>query len=319
MTNFSGKIIIAPTSSSGSPTAGFLRFDSGTTVINTGSTNASFNLGGGVSQAVLCTRNPETANVGELTGGPSTALEGPRSTTGKLNSARLLAMLPNTHGVAAQQEELGMRHRPMAIARPDITHAQSGFDNIPTGVQAVRSRAPTYNDRLAAKQHMLDMLRRRELGTSMTSPQAALKKGYLNLARATSQAQRSISRRNALDQLRGRLRGGDFAGGAQQLYTSSINQTSPEDGVWFDPHPATGPMACAPYPKTNGGWGADGGNHNPLWQFSAANRSSKSLVNEPYRVAYWTPHSRCELPTRLRNEVPAQSLQLFTAALPVTT
>ncbi len=82
MTNFSGSIVIAPTSSTGNPAAGFLRFDSGTTVINTGSTNASFNLGNSPSQVIFCTRNPETANLGELKGGPGTALEGPRSTAG---------------------------------------------------------------------------------------------------------------------------------------------------------------------------------------------------------------------------------------------
>ncbi len=79
MSNFSGKIVIAPTNSTGNPSGGFLRFDSGTAVINTGSTNASFNLGASPSQAILCTRNPETANVGELTGGPGTAVEGCRN------------------------------------------------------------------------------------------------------------------------------------------------------------------------------------------------------------------------------------------------
>jgi autotransporter-associated beta strand protein len=77
MTNFTGKIIIANTNSAGIANAGFLRFDSGTTVIDTGSTNASFNLG--LSQTTLTTRNPETANVGELIGGPGTAVEGTRN------------------------------------------------------------------------------------------------------------------------------------------------------------------------------------------------------------------------------------------------
>jgi autotransporter-associated beta strand protein len=77
MTNFTGKIIIANTNSAGVANAGFLRFDSGTTVIDTGSTNASFNLG--LSQTTLTTRNPETANVGELIGGPGTAVEGTRN------------------------------------------------------------------------------------------------------------------------------------------------------------------------------------------------------------------------------------------------
>jgi autotransporter-associated beta strand protein len=79
MANFTGKIIIAPGTSAGNPINGFLRFNSSGTVNNTGSTNASFNLGASPSLAILCTRNAETANLGELTGGPGTAVEGPRN------------------------------------------------------------------------------------------------------------------------------------------------------------------------------------------------------------------------------------------------
>jgi len=77
MTNFSGSIVVASTNSQGIATAGFLRFDSGTTVINTGSSNASFNLGNGA--ITLTSRNPETGNLGALTGGPGTFVEGPRN------------------------------------------------------------------------------------------------------------------------------------------------------------------------------------------------------------------------------------------------
>ena len=79
MANFTGKIIIAPGTSAGNPINGFLRFNSSGTVNNTGSANASFNLGASPSLAILCTRNAETANLGELTGGPGTAVEGPRN------------------------------------------------------------------------------------------------------------------------------------------------------------------------------------------------------------------------------------------------
>ena len=79
MTGFTGKIICAPTSS-GNPTVGFLRLNSGTSNVNTGSTNASFNLGDSPSQVTLISRNPGTIDIGELTGGPATAAEGTRNT-----------------------------------------------------------------------------------------------------------------------------------------------------------------------------------------------------------------------------------------------
>jgi autotransporter-associated beta strand protein len=79
MNNFSGKVIVASTTSSNIPIVGFLRFNSGGAVDNTGSASASFNLGASPSQIILCTRNAETANLGELTGGPGTAVEGPRN------------------------------------------------------------------------------------------------------------------------------------------------------------------------------------------------------------------------------------------------
>lgn len=213
----------------------------------------------------------------------------------KFNRARLLAQIPNTHGAASQNEQLGLHHKPLRALRPDITHVQSGFDNIPTGVMVVRQSPATVYDRLAAKNHMLDMLRRRELGVAVTrQPQAALKNAYSELARRSSETKRALARRDAVEQLRsarrrGRLHGGGFMNGGQNLYASSVNENSAVDGVWFDPHPATGPMACAPYRHTNGGWGVDYVN-NPGWQFSIANRSSKSLVNNPYRQTYWTPH-----------------------------
>ena len=79
MNNFTGRIICASTNIAGLPTSGFLRFNSGGTVDNTGNAQASFNLGASPSQVILCTRNGETANLGELTGGPGTAVEGPRN------------------------------------------------------------------------------------------------------------------------------------------------------------------------------------------------------------------------------------------------
>jgi autotransporter-associated beta strand protein len=42
----------------------------------------SIDLGGSLSSVILCTRNAETAYVGELKGGPNTSLEGPRSAAG---------------------------------------------------------------------------------------------------------------------------------------------------------------------------------------------------------------------------------------------
>jgi fibronectin-binding autotransporter adhesin len=82
MAGFTGKIIIASTTSAGTPAAGYLRFNSGTPVNNTGSANASFNLGASPSQVTLCTRLAQTANLGELTGGSGTFVEGSRSGAG---------------------------------------------------------------------------------------------------------------------------------------------------------------------------------------------------------------------------------------------
>jgi len=79
MANFLGHIIIAPTNSSGAPTAGTFRFNNGVTQVNTGSTNASFNLGDSPSTALLAGRNPGTINLGELLGGPGTQAEGTRN------------------------------------------------------------------------------------------------------------------------------------------------------------------------------------------------------------------------------------------------
>jgi autotransporter-associated beta strand protein len=79
MSGFAGAITVAPDSANG-PTEGFIRFNSGTTVNNTGSALATFNLGGGDSEVILCERDPSINYLGALTGGPGTAVEGSRNT-----------------------------------------------------------------------------------------------------------------------------------------------------------------------------------------------------------------------------------------------
>jgi autotransporter-associated beta strand protein len=79
MSGFAGAITVAPDSANG-PTEGFIRFNSGTTVNNTGSALATFNLGGGDSEVILTERDPSINYLGALTGGPNTALEGSRNT-----------------------------------------------------------------------------------------------------------------------------------------------------------------------------------------------------------------------------------------------
>jgi autotransporter-associated beta strand protein len=74
MTNFTGKIICAPTL-----TGGFVRFNSGNLPnANNGSTNMSFNLGTG-SVTLISRNSGGTIDIGELTGGPNTAAEGTRN------------------------------------------------------------------------------------------------------------------------------------------------------------------------------------------------------------------------------------------------
>lgn len=81
---------------------------------------------------------------------------------------------------------------------------------------------------------------------------------------------------------------GQSGGAGSAGFTSSINTENPIDGVWFDPHPATGPLgACQPYPRTNGGWGADPGPiGDPMWQFQHLGDSSTRV---PYRTVVPMP------------------------------
>ena len=81
MNAFTGKLVVAPMNSDGLVSQGSLRFNSGGTSYNTGNTNASFNLGTNVNDAVsLTSRDAGVINLGELIGGPSTVLLGSRST-----------------------------------------------------------------------------------------------------------------------------------------------------------------------------------------------------------------------------------------------
>jgi autotransporter-associated beta strand protein len=72
MNAFTGKLVVAPMNSDGLVSQGSLRFNSGGTSYNTGNTNASFNLGTNVNNAVsLTSRDAGVINLGELIGGPS--------------------------------------------------------------------------------------------------------------------------------------------------------------------------------------------------------------------------------------------------------
>jgi alpha-L-rhamnosidase len=83
MNYFSGKIIVAPTVSGGGASEGTLRFNTGITSYNFGSTNMSVDLGPAPSAVALCSRNSGvTNNLGELKGGPNSALIGSRSANG---------------------------------------------------------------------------------------------------------------------------------------------------------------------------------------------------------------------------------------------
>ena len=85
MTNFSGKIIVAPTTSSGGGSEGSLRLNGGSTSYNFGSTNMSVDLGVVPSAVALTARNNGTMSIGELKGGADTALIGSRASNGILN------------------------------------------------------------------------------------------------------------------------------------------------------------------------------------------------------------------------------------------
>jgi len=76
MNAFSGRIVIQGMNSDGLASIGTLRFNNGTTSYNTGSSNASFDLGTGA--VALMSRNGGTINLGELKGGPATVLLGSR-------------------------------------------------------------------------------------------------------------------------------------------------------------------------------------------------------------------------------------------------
>jgi rhamnogalacturonan endolyase len=74
MSAFTGAINVISTNASGTASAGNLRFNNNSTVYNSGSASASFNLGTGAMN--LQSRDAGTINVGELTGGPATSLDG---------------------------------------------------------------------------------------------------------------------------------------------------------------------------------------------------------------------------------------------------
>ena len=83
MNAFSGKLVVAPMNSDGLYPIGSLRFNNGTTAYNFGSSNASFNLGTNVNDAITLTaRDNGTNSLGELIGGPLSVLLGSRSTPG---------------------------------------------------------------------------------------------------------------------------------------------------------------------------------------------------------------------------------------------
>jgi autotransporter-associated beta strand protein len=89
MNNFSGKIIIAPFSGlANGPAEGTLRFNSGGSSYNVGSTSMSVDLGPAPSAVSLITRNSTAGNpgtvtsLGELKGGADCSLIGSRSSNG---------------------------------------------------------------------------------------------------------------------------------------------------------------------------------------------------------------------------------------------
>jgi autotransporter-associated beta strand protein len=74
MAGFTGTINVVSTNASGTASAGNLRFNNNSTFYNSGSASASFNLGTGAIN--LQNRDSGTINLGELTGGPATSLDG---------------------------------------------------------------------------------------------------------------------------------------------------------------------------------------------------------------------------------------------------
>jgi len=84
MNNFSGKIIVAPVTGTNGPAEGTLRFNSGNTSYNVGSSAMSIDLGPYPSAVTLMQRNGAAGptgqifNVGELKGGTSTSVIGSR-------------------------------------------------------------------------------------------------------------------------------------------------------------------------------------------------------------------------------------------------
>jgi fibronectin-binding autotransporter adhesin len=89
MANFTGAIVVAD-SASATPSAGALRFNNGGSQANTGNSLMSINLGGTSvsspgSTIILENRDPGTTSLGELTGGPGTAVTGQTSGNGTEN------------------------------------------------------------------------------------------------------------------------------------------------------------------------------------------------------------------------------------------
>lgn len=117
-----------------------------------------------------------------------------------------------------------------------------------------------------------------------------------------AQTRTKRARRRQLESKR-RLLGGTLYGGIDSAgqgansnfgYQSTINTSSPEEGVWYDPHPATGPLrtGCAPYPNTNGGFGAEtrADIADQSWQFPKGRGAVKeALQNTPYRTVVGRP------------------------------
>lgn len=112
-----------------------------------------------------------------------------------------------------------------------------------------------------------------------------------------SLARTKHARLQRLESKRQLLGGADSAGqgaNSNSGYQSTINDSSPEQGVWYDPHPATGPLrtGCAPYPKTNGGFGAEtrADIADQSWQFPKGRGAVKeALQNTPYRALVGRP------------------------------
>lgn len=86
MASFTGSIVVADNASD-TPSAGTLRFNNGGSQVNTGNSLMSINLGGTNpgspgSTVILANRDAGTTSVGQLTGGPGTAVTGQTSGSG---------------------------------------------------------------------------------------------------------------------------------------------------------------------------------------------------------------------------------------------